>query len=137
MSPAFLFLGTWETSSTLRGVCRTMVKIQSAKYKTPKMSPHTCIPMGAAMAPSERPGGRFGQGDALSAFFLPVVKIVVELRHAVKSDFGEGGAGLIPIRQEMAQCGWHPYGRADRFGVSKASLDGSTDNLAAKQTWAL
>lgn len=37
----------------------------------------------------------------------------------------------------MAQCGWHPYGRADRFGVLKASLDGSTDNLAAKQTWAL
>lgn len=69
--------------------------------------------------------------------FLTVVKILIELQQAVKSDFGEGGAGLIPIRQEMARSGWHPYGRADRFGVLKASLDGSTDNLAAKQTWAL
>lgn len=76
-------------------------------------------------------------GDVALCLFLPVVKIFVELQQAVKSDFGEGGVGLIPIRQEMAQRGWHPYGRADRFGVSKASLDGSTDNLAAKQTWAL
>jgi len=78
-----------------------------------------------------------GSGIALGAFFLPVVKIFVDLGQAVKSDFGEGGAGLIPIKQEMAQRGWHPYGRVDRFGVSQASLDGSTDNLAAKQTWAL
>lgn len=52
-------------------------------------------------------------------------------------NFEEGGAGLIPIRQEMALHGWHPYGRADRFGILKALLDGSTDNLAEKPTWAL
>lgn len=101
------------------------------------MSFRTCIPIGAAMVHSKHPGGRLGGEYALSAFFLPVVKIFVELQQAVKSNVGEGGAGLIPIRQEMAQRGWHPYGRADRFGVSQASLDGSTDNLAAKQTWAL
>lgn len=101
------------------------------------MSSGTCIPVGAVMVHSECPGGRFGWGDVFGAFFLPVVKIFVELQQAVKSDFREGGVGLILIRQEMAWSGWHPYGRADRFGILQASLDGSTDNLAAEQTWAL
>lgn len=75
--------------------------------------------------------------DAFFTFFFTCCKTFAELQRAVKSSVGEGGAGLIPIRQEMARRGWHPYGRADRFGVLQASLDGSTDNLAAEQTWAL
>lgn len=71
-------------------------------------------------------------GYALGAF-LPVVKHLWS--YSMKR--GEGGEGLIAIRQEMARRGWHPYGGAERFGVSQAPLDGSTDNLATEQTWAL